>query len=66
MVQDRLNEAVLHRFEELGLPSSLMEFGEFREHFLQQRWVMFVRDGDKVANVHLVEPKQEIKVFRRR
>ena len=64
MAQDRLTKAVQRRFEELGLPSSVMEFGEFREHFFRQRWVMFVRDGDMVANVHLVQPATKHKAVR--
>lgn len=66
MVQDRLTEAVLRRLKELGLPPSLLELGEFRESFLFQRWVMFVREGDDVANVHLVEPRQDLRRARRR
>ncbi len=56
MVQDCLSKAVLRRLRELGLPSSLMELGEFHENFLDRGWIMFVRDGDKTADVHLVEP----------
>jgi len=59
MLQDRLNEALLRRLEELGLPPSVLEFGEFRQNFLEHRWVMFVRDGDSVANVHLVQPREQ-------
>jgi len=58
MVPDRLNKAVLRRFKELGLPASLIELGEFRDHFLLHQWVMFVRDGDEVADVHLIQPRQ--------
>ena len=63
MVQDRLNEAVLRRLKELGLPQCLMDLGEFRENFLRNRWVMFVRDGDKLADVHLVQPKAHSKSY---
>ena len=59
MLEDRLTQALLRRFEELGLPPSLMDFGQFRENFFEHRWVMFVRDGDSVANVHLVQPPPE-------
>ena len=59
MVRDGLTKAVLRRFKELGLPPSLMDFGDFREHFLRHRWIMFVRDGDKVADVHLIQPREE-------
>ncbi len=55
MVQDRLTKAVLRRFKELGLPPSLMDLGQFREHFFSHGWLMYVRDGDEVADVHLVE-----------
>ncbi len=65
MVQDRLIKAVLRRFKELGLPPSLIELDEFRDHFLLHGWVMFVRDGDAVANVHLVQPQQVINSFSR-
>ena len=57
MVQDRLTEAVVSRLKELGLPPSLIELDGFRDHFLFHRWVMFVRDGDKNVNVHLVKPQ---------
>ncbi len=56
MVQDRLNEAVMRRLQELGLPPSLIEIAEFRDSLLRG-WVMFVRDGDMGANVHLIEPQ---------
>jgi hypothetical protein len=56
MLQDGLTDTVLRRFEELGLPPTLIELGEFRDHFLQDGWVMFVRDQDKIANVHLIQP----------
>ena len=61
MVQDRLNKAVLRRLKELGLPSSLIDFGDFRERFFLHGWVMFVRDHDHVADVHLFQPKQDLK-----
>jgi hypothetical protein len=57
MAQDRLTNAVLRRLAELGLPSSLIELDEFHDRFFLRRWVMFVRDGDEVANVHLVQPQ---------
>ena len=60
MVRDRLTEKVLRRFKELGLPPSLVDLDGFREGFLFQQWVMFVRDGDDVANVHLIQPQQSI------
>ncbi|HRT08359.1 MAG TPA: hypothetical protein P5038_01540 [Candidatus Paceibacterota bacterium] len=56
MVQDRLNKAVLRRFKELGLPPSLIELDGFRDHFLYHRWVMYVRDRDNIADVHLIQP----------
>ncbi len=58
MVQDRLTKAVVGRLKELGLPLSLIDLGEFREQFFVRRWVMFVRDGDKIADVHLIEPRR--------
>jgi len=64
MVQDRLNRAVLSRLEELGLPQSLVDVDEFRDRFFRDRWVMFVRDRDKIADVHLVEPQQQPKSLR--
>ena len=66
MVQDRLNRAVLSRLQELGLPQSLVDVDEFRDRFFRDHWVMFVRDRDKIADVHLVEPHQRAKSFRRR
>jgi hypothetical protein len=68
MIQDRLTKAVLRRFKELGLPPSVLEMGDFRESFYSRRWVMFVRDGDKAANVHLVQPRprQGLKRIRHR
>jgi hypothetical protein len=57
MVQDRLTESVLRRLRELGLPESLIELDEFRDPFLRQGWVMFVRDRDAIADVHLCEPR---------
>ena len=64
MGQDVLNKVVLCRFKELGLPPSLMEIDEFRENFCFRGWVMFVRDGDQVVDVHLVQPQQGIKLSR--
>ena len=61
MVKDYLNEALLRRLEELGLPPSLIEVGDFREKFFLGRWVMFVRDRDQITDVHLVEPNRKIK-----
>ncbi len=65
MVHDRLTKIVLHRLGELGLPSSLIELGEFRDNFFFHRWVMFVRDGDDVANVHLVQPREDARASSR-
>lgn len=65
MVEDRLTEAVLRRLQELGLPPSLIELEQFREHFIQRRWVMFVRDCDPVIDVHLCEPAKNRKPARR-
>jgi hypothetical protein len=65
MVQDRLTNAVLRRLKELGLPPSLINLGQFRDNFFLRGWVMFVRDGDEVANVHLVEPPQDTKPLSR-
>ncbi len=64
MVQDRITKAVLRRFKELGLPPCLLDVEEFRDHFLFHRWVMFVRDGDELANVHLVQPHQKQNTLR--
>jgi hypothetical protein len=61
MVQDRLTEAVLSRFKELGLPPSLIDVGGFRDNFLFRQWVMFTRDGDETADVHLIQPWQAAK-----
>ncbi len=58
MVADRLTKTVLRRFRELGLPPSLIDVDEFRDRFLLQGWVMFVRDGDDDADVHLVQPRR--------
>jgi hypothetical protein len=58
MLQDRLTKTVLRRFEELGLPPSLIEFDQFRDHLFHDGWVMFVRDHDKIANVHLIQPRK--------
>jgi hypothetical protein len=65
MVQDRLTKAVLRRLKELGLPPFLIEIGEFHNNFFLQRWVMFVRDGDDVANVRLIQPPQKIELSSR-
>lgn len=56
MVQDRLTKAVMRRLKELGLPLCLLDMGEFRNNLFFRGWVMFVRDGDKIADVHLVQP----------
>ena len=61
MGQDSLTKAVLRRFGELGLPPSLIDLGDFRDRFFLHRWVMFVRDGDKLVDVHLVQPRQDQK-----
>jgi hypothetical protein len=67
MVKDRLRKEVLRRLNELGLPPSVIDLGEFRDNFFSRGWVMFVRDRDDVANVHLVQPRQQgIKSARRR
>ena len=66
MVQDRLTKAVARRLQELGLPLSLIDVDEFREHFFLRRWVMFVRDDDKIADVHLIEPQQHVNSLSRR
>jgi hypothetical protein len=65
MVENRLTEAVVRRLQELGLPPSLMDLEQFREHFIQRRWVMFVRDCDPVVDVHLCEPGKQRKAARR-
>jgi hypothetical protein len=54
--ESQLTRAVQHRLEELGVPSSLIEVDKFREYFFVHRWVMFIRDGEEVPNVHLVQP----------
>ena len=56
MVQDRLTKAVLRRLKELDLPACLLEVEEFRDKFFFSGWLMMVRHGDKVANVHLIQP----------
>lgn len=58
MGQEQITNAVMHRFEELGLPVSLLEFGNFRDNFIEEGWLMFVRNGDKIADVHLVQPRK--------
>ncbi len=55
MVQDRLVKAVVGRLKELGLPPSLIDVGDFRDKFFGQQWLMFVRDQDEIADVHLVQ-----------
>ncbi len=57
MAKDRLTKAVLRRFKELGLPPTLIDVGGFRDNFLFHGWVMFVRDGDEAADVHLIQPR---------
>jgi hypothetical protein len=66
MVPEQLTEEVLGRFKELGLPTSLMELDEFREHFFQHQWVMYVHDRDAVANVHLFQPRHVMRSAGRR
>jgi hypothetical protein len=66
MVQDHLNVAVMQRLQELGLPSSLIDIAGFRDKFICHHWVMFVRDCDKIVDVHLVQPQQPRKSLRRR
>jgi hypothetical protein len=56
MFQDRLTKAVMRRLKELGLPSSLLEVEGFRDKFVFGGWLMLVRNGDKVADVHLIQP----------
>lgn len=56
MVQDDLNQAVLRRLKELGLPRELMQLEQFRDRLFRQGWVMFVRDQDATADVHLFQP----------
>jgi hypothetical protein len=58
MAPDVLNKKVVRRLEELGLPACLVDIEEFRDKFFLHQWVMFVRDSDKIANVHLVEPQE--------
>ncbi len=57
MAQDVLTKTVLRRLRELDLPASLLDIEEFRDNFFLHQWVMLVRDGDKLANVHLVQPR---------
>ena len=64
MLRDGLTKTVLRRIEELGLPPALIELGQFRDHFFQDGWVMFVRDHDKIANVHLIQPRRGVKPLR--
>lgn len=58
MTQDALIKAVARRLKHLGLPPALLDIPEFRDNFLFRGWVMFVRNGDQAADVHLVQPKQ--------
>jgi hypothetical protein len=58
MAPDVLTKKVLRRLKELGLPACLVDMEEFRDRFFLQHWVMFVRDSDKIAHVHLVQPPQ--------
>jgi hypothetical protein len=60
MVQDQLTKAVLCRLKELGLPPSLIDLDQVRDHLFSHRWVMVVRDHDKIADVHLVQPRQDV------
>jgi hypothetical protein len=39
---------------------------EFRDNFLFNHWVMFVRDRDKIADVHLIQPQKHRKSLRRK
>jgi hypothetical protein len=66
MGSDVLNKKVLGRLEELGLPDCLADIEEFRDKFIDHQWVMFVRDSDKIANVHLVQPQQGKRASKRR
>jgi hypothetical protein len=63
MTPDVLSKKVLSRLRELGLPACLVDIEEFRDKFFHDQWVMFVRDSDKIANVHLVEPQQGKRVL---
>lgn len=58
MTQERLNKVVVRRLQELGLPPALIDVDVFRDKFLFHQWVMYVRDGDEVVNVHLVQPQE--------
>ena len=58
MTPDVLTKKVLGRLKELDLPACLVDIEEFRDKFFHHEWVMFVRDSDKIANVHLVEPQE--------
>ncbi len=58
MVEDRLISAALTRMQELGLPLSLIDFGEFREDFFRRGWVMLVRDKGNLTEVDLFHPEQ--------
>ena len=56
MVQDRLTKAVMRRLKELGLPPTLIDLGDFHDKLFDHHWVMYVRDHDTIADVHLVQP----------
>jgi hypothetical protein len=58
MGPDVLTKKVQGRLKELGLPDCLADIEEFRDKFMLHRWVMFVRDSDNIANVHLVQPQK--------
>ena len=64
MLQDQLTKSVLRRLQELGLPQSVLDVGDFRERFLLRHWVMLVRDGDAEADVHLIQPALQRKATR--
>jgi hypothetical protein len=66
MARNRLTEVVLRRLKELGLPPCLLDLGEIRDKFFFRRWVMLVRDGDKVADVHLFQPRPNIPLARQK
>jgi hypothetical protein len=53
-------ESVVRRLRELGLPDSLIDLEEFRDTFFKRGWVMFVRDRDNIADVHLVQPNDSV------
>jgi hypothetical protein len=66
MANEELTKDVLHRLSELGLPSALIDLGNFRENFFSRKWVMLVRDRDKIADVHLIQPRKNMTSFRKR